>query len=117
MKKIFSIIIICLLICGCSKKLYETIDTNRALELINDGATIIDVRTIDEYNSGHITNAINIPLDMIDSIQIDKNNTLIVYCASGVRSHDAVEKLAKMGYTSLYNLDGGLINWGGSMEE
>lgn len=117
MKKIFSLIIICLLITGCGNKLYETIDTNRALELIDSGSTIIDVREVNEYNDGHITGAINIPLSEIDTIDIDKSTTLIVYCVSGVRSKEAVEKLAKMGYTSLYNLDGGLLNWGGSLEK
>lgn len=117
MKKIFSLIIICLLITGCGKKLYETIDTNRAIQLINEGASIIDVRELNEYNDGHIVDAINIPLSDIDNINIDKNTTLIIYCATGVRSKEAVEKLANMGYTSLYNLDGGLINWGGSLEK
>ena len=117
MKKIFSLIIICLLITACGDKLYETIDTNKALELIDNGSVIVDVREKEEYDSGHITNAINIPLSDIDSIDIDKNKTVIVYCATGVRSKSAAEKLAEMGYTSLYNLDGGLLNWGGSLEE
>ena len=117
MKKIFSLIIICLLFTACGKKLYETIDTNKALELINNGATIVDVRELSEFEGGHISNAVNIPLSKIDSITLDKDSTIIVYCATGVRSKEAVEKLAKMGYTSLYNLDGGLINWGGSLEK
>ena len=117
MKKIFNLLIICLLITGCGEKLYETIDTNKAIELIDSGSVIIDVRTKEEYDKQHITNAINIPLDQIDTIDLDKNTSIIVYCASGVRSQNAVEKLAEMGYTSLYNLDGGLINWGGSLEE
>ena len=115
MKKIVSLIIICLLITGCGKNLYETIDTNKAIELISNGATIIDVREVSEYSSEHITGAINIPLGEIDGITLDKNTSIIVYCATGVRSKQAVEKLAKAGYTSLYNLDGGLINWGGSL--
>ena len=117
MKRIFSLLIICLLLSSCGKKLYETIDTNKAFELINDGAIIVDVRSSQEYDKEHITNAINIPLDSIETIDLDKDTTLIVYCLSGVRSQKAVEQLAKMGYTSLYNLDGGLINWGGSLEE
>ena len=116
MKKIFSFIFVCLGLTACSSK-YETIDTNKALELINNGATVIDVRTEEEYNGGHIKGAINIPVDNIDSITIDKNETIIVYCASGIRSTNAINNLVDMGYTSLYNLDGGLLNWGSDLEE
>ena len=118
MKKIFSLFIVLFLLtaCGTSKK-FETIDTNRALELINDGAIILDVRTVEEFNREHIPNAINIPLDDIDSVDFDKDSTLIVYCQSGMRSLEAVNTLADLGYTSLYNLDGGLLNWGGDLEE
>lgn len=117
MKKIVSLIIICLLITACGNKGYETIDTNKAIEIINNGAVLIDVRTVDEFNREHIPNAVNIPLDQIEDINYDKNTTIIVYCQSGLRSSEAVSKLVQMGYTSLYNLDGGLLNWGGDLEE
>ena len=116
MKKIFSFVIIVLLLCACESK-YKVISTNEALELIDNGAKIIDVRTVEEYNDGHIKGAINIPLDEIDTINYSHEQALIVYCASGVRSLDAVKKLADMGYTNLYNLDGGLLNWGSDLEE
>ena len=116
MKKIVSLLVLCLMLCACSKK-FETIATNRALELINDGAVVIDVRTEEEYNGGHVKGAINIPLDVIDTIDYEKDVTIIVYCASGVRSLEAVNKLSNMGYTNLYNLDGGMLNWGGDTEE
>ena len=102
--------------CGNSSK-YETIDTNKALELIDTGAIILDVRTVDEFNREHIPNAINIPLDQIDTIGFDNGSSIIVYCQSGMRSKEAVEKMYDLGYTSLYNLDGGLLNWGGELEE
>ena len=116
MKRIISLIIICLILTACSSK-YETITTNEALALMNKGAIVIDVRTESEYNEGHIKGAINIPVDEIENITYDKNETLIVYCASGVRSSNAATILADMGYTSLYNLDGGLLNWGSDLEE
>lgn len=118
MKKILSLFIFILLLTACGSVLkYETIDTNKALELIDNGAIILDVRTVDEFNREHIPNAINIPLDQIDTVGFDKNSTIIVYCQSGMRSKEATEKMADMGYTSLYNLDGGLLNWGGQLEE
>ena len=116
MKKIFSLIIVLFLITACASK-YKTITTNEALELIDDGALVIDVRSNEEYAESHIKGAINIPVDIIDKVTFDKDTTLIVYCASGVRSIEAVKELANMGYTSLYNLDGGLLNWGSDLEE
>ena len=116
MKKIVSLIAICLLLTACGDSSYKTIDTNTANQIISDGAIIIDVRTIDEYNREHIPNAVNIPLDQIENITYDKNTKIIVHCQTGIRSEEAVKKLANLGYTSLYNLDGGLLNWGGTLE-
>ena len=64
----------------------------------------------------HIANAKNVPLEGIDNISYDKSTIIILYCASGMRSMKAAEKLSKMGYTNLYNLDGGLLNWGFDLE-
>ena len=117
MKKIFKLLILILLLTACGEKKYELITTDKAIELMDAGITILDVRTEEEYNREHIPNAINIPLDRIDEITLPKDKEIIVYCQSGMRSLEAVEKLADMGYTSLYNLDGGLLNWGGELEE
>ena len=118
MKKIISLLIVIVLLTACtSSKMYEVIDTNRAQEILNGGAVLIDVRTVDEYNREHIPNAVNITLDQIDTVAYDKDTTIIVYCQSGMRSRQAVETLVNMGYTNLYDLDGGLLNWGGKLEE
>ena len=116
MKKIISLLILCLLLTACTEK-FKTIATNEAIELIDKGAMVIDVRTADEYNTGHIKGAINLPLDIINTITYDKEENLIIYCASGKRSLEAVNTLVNMGYTHLYNLDGGMLNWGGDTEE
>lgn len=116
MKKIISLLFICLLITGCDKG-YTLIDTNRAIELIeNNSAIIIDVREEKEYMDGHIKDAINIPLDIINTISIEKDKNIIVYCATGIRSNEAAKNLASLGYTNVYDLDGGLINWGSELE-
>ena len=120
MKKIFSLLLIgmfSLILTGCGDKKYELIDTNKALEIIDSGAVLIDVRTSEEFNREHIPNAVNIPLDQLDTIGYSKDTKIIVYCQSGMRSREAVNKLADIGYTNLYDLDGGLLNWGGSLEE
>lgn len=94
---------------------YYTIDANEAAIMFEkEDVTIIDVRTNMEYNSGHIENAINIPVEkitknIIDKIP-DKNKYYVVYCRSGSRSREAARKLAKLGYRKVYDL-GSIKNW------
>lgn len=116
MKKIISLIVCGLLLTACGSS-YQTIDSNKAIELIENDAIVIDVREISEYDNGHIENSINIPVDNIDSVDYDKDTVIIVYCASGMRSAEAAKKLISQGYTNVYNLDGGLINWGFELVE
>ena len=116
MKKIVSLLVILLLLTACGNSKFEIIDTNQAIDIINSGAVLIDVRTSDEFNREHIPNAVNIPLDQIDTIGYAKDTKIIVYCQSGMRSRQAVQTLSELGYTALYDLDGGLLNWGGDLE-
>ena len=62
---------------------------------------IVDVRTKEEYEASHLKNAINIPYDEIDeTVELDKNKTILVYCKSGNRSKIAYDTLNKLGYTA-----------------
>lgn len=75
---------------------------------------ILDVRTPEEYASGHIKDAENLPLTEIvnknfESIK-DKNATILVYCRSGVRSAKASRLLAQADYKHIYDF-GGIIDW------
>ena len=69
---------------------------------------IIDVRTIDEYNSGHIENSLNIEWQAIDEINesIAKDEKIYLYCRSGNRSGKAQNILTNMGYKDVINLGG-----------
>ena len=69
---------------------------------------IIDVRTIDEYKSGHIENALNIEWQSIDEINdsIAKDEKIYLYCRSGNRSGKAQNILINMGYKDVINLGG-----------
>ena len=69
---------------------------------------IIDVRTIDEYNSGHIENSLNIEWQAIDEINesIAKDEKIYLYCRSGNRSGKAQNILINMGYKDVINLGG-----------
>lgn len=74
-------------------------------ELVQDGAQIIDVRTPQEYRSGHIRGAINIPLNTLGSklSSIKKDKPVITCCASGMRSASAKKFLQANGFTAVYN--------------
>ena len=80
-------------------------------EMVSKGAVLIDVRSPQEYNEGHLPGAINIPEYEIRRIknEVPKlNQQIIVYCQYGGRSRDAYNMLRKMGYTNIYSLKGGL---------
>lgn len=80
-----------------------------------DSIQLIDVRTPKEYTKGHLKNAVNINYydnNFIDEMaKLDKNKDLYIYCHSGNRSGKAAKKLGKMGFTKVYDLEGGIINW------
>ena len=84
------------------------ISTQAALAHLKNGALVIDVRTPGEFSSGHLDQAINIPLDEIEAGAPkrlkDKNQPLLLHCASGMRSGLAQRKLTGMGYTNVFNL-------------
>ena len=112
MKKILTVLL-GLSLFGCSSKAnYHQIDGQSALDMMNNETDyiIIDVRTESEYQQGHIKNAINIPNESIDEsvseILTDKDQLLLVYCRSGNRSKQASEKLAKLGYSNIYEFGG-----------
>ena len=79
---------------------------------------ILDVRTAEEYRSGHIPDAVNIPNETIGSSAIpnlpNKEQQIFVYCRSGNRSKQAAGKLAKLGYTNVFEI-GGISAWPGKI--
>lgn len=77
---------------------------------------LIDVRTKEEYNNGHIKGSVNVPLDRIP-VSLgqkvpDKNARIFVYCASGGRSNQASQWMVGNGYENVTNI-GGIMNWPG----
>jgi phage shock protein E len=78
------------------------------------GIILLDVRTKEEYESGHIKDSMLIPVDVLEkeseSKLKDKNATIFVYCRSGNRSVTAANILVKQGYKNVYNL-GGINSW------
>ena len=74
-----------------------------------------DVRTPDEFKSGHIEGAVNYDFYASDfakkMAKLDKKRPVMVYCAAGGRSGSAAGQLKKMGFTKIYDLDGGMGAW------
>ena len=95
-------------------------DVNRGVEEYQStsGAVLLDVRTPEEYRSGHIPGSKNIPLQAIDkvaSVAENKDTALYVYCQSGARSRQAAGMLKQMGYTNVNNI-GGIAAYAGKVE-
>ncbi len=69
---------------------------------------MVDVRTVAEYNAGHLTNTINIPLDQVEKELprrvTDKSKVVLVHCRSGRRSGIAEKELRALGYTNVFNI-------------
>lgn len=107
MKKIFIIGLFLFLLTGCATEegSITDINCNKMKELMKDSKTVLlDVRSKEEYDEGHLDKAENRPLTQIDELDIDKKTPIIVYCKSGVRSGEAAKMLLEMGYIHIYNL-------------
>ncbi len=93
----------------------DSVDVDKFEELKNQGYTIIDVRTAEEFGEGHIDAAVLINMhssDFIDKINaLDKSGRYLVYCRSGRRSAKAVQIMLEAGIKEALNLSGGIIAW------
>jgi rhodanese-related sulfurtransferase len=76
---------------------------------------LVDVRTPEEFNEGHIENAVNIDFmaDDFDAkvVSLDKEKPVMVYCKSGGRSAKASARLKELGFKNITDLEGGISNW------
>ncbi|MFV8442737.1 thioredoxin domain-containing protein [Flavobacterium sp. LB2P44] len=102
---------------GQTSKDNKTIDAKAFAEKI--GATsnpqILDVRTPEEFHSDHIDKAVNINWlgdhFVASTAKLDKTKPVFVYCKSGGRSQSAVQKMKEIGFTTIYQLQGGILKW------
>jgi thioredoxin 1 len=87
-----------------SKQIEERIDVQ-----------LIDVRTPEEYSKGHLENSLNYNWNSSEFesqiVKLDKSKAIYVYCLSGGRSTQAVNKLKSLGFNEIYELDGGIMKW------
>ena len=95
-------------------------DINQGVEEYRQAAdaVLLDVRTPQEYQEGHIPGSQNMPLQQLDKVEEvteNKDTVLYVYCRSGARSRQAVSLLKHMGYTNVHNI-GGIAAYSGKVE-
>ena len=115
--------LVMLLFAGCSQAKgnpqeasFVNITAEKAKQLMDteENYIILDVRTQEEYDQGHIPGAILIPDNRIDAdaekVLTDKNQLILVYCRSGRRSKLAAEHLVQLGYTNIKEF-GGILDW------
>ena len=122
--RMLSVVLLAVLLlaaCGQDKEnnqgaVYMNITAEEAKEIMDseEGYIILDVRTREEYDEGHIPGAILIPNTEIEAkaedVLTDKDQLILVYCRSGRRSKIAAEALAELGYTNIKEF-GGIIDW------
>lgn len=91
----------------------KNISYDQAMKLIKThNAKLVDTQLEYDYLKNHLPNSINIPVEEINDKAYkylnDKNEAIIVYCQSGIRSVAACDMLKRLGYTNLYNIQGGI---------
>ncbi|EPZ38769.1 MULTISPECIES: rhodanese-like domain-containing protein [Anoxybacillus] len=108
------------IISGCAQGGYTNISVDEAAQMIQKGdVVVLDVRTEEEYTSGHIPGAMLLPVQQLKERinELKKDETYIVVCRSGNRSAQASELLVKEGFTNVYNMTGGMNEWNGDVEK
>ena len=94
---------------------YGDVSIQEAIEFIEEkpDLVIIDVRTVAEFEDGHIEGAINIPVDKLPDrlAELSKDDELLVYCRTGNRSGAAVNILSDAGYMRIYHMHEGISVW------
>jgi rhodanese-related sulfurtransferase len=125
MKKIILFLLVHLFFVGCKSQENENYKVlsydNFKSEISQSNVIVLDVRTADEYQEGHVSGAINIDVQSDDFDQkvqlLNKENPVYIYCRSGKRSQKAGAILQNLGFTKIYDLEGGILSWQGELEK
>ena len=116
-------LLLSLFVTGCASPgaaAYRRVSMQEAVDMMadEDGYIILDVRTAQEFASGHIPGAMLLPNEDIGTEEIaqlpDKSQLILVYCRSGNRSKQAADKLVRLGYTNIVEF-GGINSWPGEI--
>ena len=94
---------------------FAAVSAMQAVQMMNHGALVLDVRGKDIYEAGHIGEARNIPAADLDaqaeSLKKWRDRNVIIYCDSGISASSAARTLSKLGFAKVFNLAGGLDAW------
>lgn len=94
---------------------FAALSTTQAVRLMNQGALVIDLRGKELYDAGHIVDARNVPVaelgSQADALKKWRDKNVITYCDSGANGASAARTLTKLGFTKVFNLQGGLNAW------
>jgi phage shock protein E len=112
----FTVLLLMLAACATQK---PYTDPDGLAELVSgkgEKYILVDVRTTEEYASGHIPTAVNVPVDLIGGQppSHDTSALIVVYCAKGGRASAAAKTLAGLGFTRVVNF-GGIFRWKGKL--
>ena len=93
----------------------ETIDAKKLIELQDSGVPVVDIRTLREFDQGHLPGVVHIDYRSQDFLQrmqdLDMSKPVIIHCASGGRSRNAAVMLQKAGFKTIYDYSGGFADW------
>ena len=118
--KIIAIVFVCLFFINCNGQPVKNIQTIAPAAYADKikatpNAQILDVRTPEEYTAEHLEQAVNVNWNddafASNAAKYNKSKPVFVYCKVGGRSKQAAEKLSELGFTEIYNLDGGILKW------
>jgi len=94
---------------------FAALSSMQAVRLMNQGALVIDLRTKDSFDAGHIAEARNVPAASLpaeaDALKKWRDKNVITYSEDGREGASAARTLAKLGFTKVFNLEGGLNAW------
>ena len=94
---------------------FAALSAMQAVRLMNQGALVLDLRSKELYDAGHIGDARNVPAadlaSQADALKKWRDKNVITYCDSGVSGANGARTLLKLGFTKVFNLQGGLNAW------
>jgi rhodanese-related sulfurtransferase len=94
---------------------FAALSASQAVRLMNQGALVIDLRSKQLYDAGHIVDSRNVPVaeleSQADALKKWRERNVITYCDTGADGASAARSLTKLGFTKVFNLQGGLNAW------
>lgn len=110
---VMNVLVACVPATAITADVDVNVSVQQAADLRENGALMLDVRTVEEWNEAHIPNASLIPLDQLEArvSEVPTDVPVVIYCRSGNRSQTALWILRSAGFTNVNNMLGGINAW------